>query len=78
MHEHIFLYVCHSRPGVLKDLKTMGSISLFIFFITLLVLARQVSPHNYHLQCSLPTVLKPLSLHLVSCIYVYVFISLTI
>uniref|UniRef100_A0A8C6L1V6 adenylate cyclase n=1 Tax=Nothobranchius furzeri TaxID=105023 RepID=A0A8C6L1V6_NOTFU len=26
---------------VLKDLKTMGSISLFIFFITLLVLARQ-------------------------------------
>ncbi|XP_044192286.1 adenylate cyclase type 2b isoform X5 [Thunnus albacares] len=31
-----------SRPGVLKDLKTMGSVSLFIFFITLLVLARQV------------------------------------
>ncbi|XP_044192282.1 adenylate cyclase type 2b isoform X2 [Thunnus albacares] len=30
-----------SRPGVLKDLKTMGSVSLFIFFITLLVLARQ-------------------------------------
>ncbi|XP_013862717.1 adenylate cyclase type 2b isoform X4 [Austrofundulus limnaeus] len=29
------------RPGVLKDLKTMGSVSLFIFFITLLVLARQ-------------------------------------
>ncbi|XP_078810641.1 adenylate cyclase type 2b isoform X2 [Oryzias latipes] len=29
------------RPGVLKDLKTMGSMSLFIFFITLLVLARQ-------------------------------------
>ncbi|KAG7261327.1 hypothetical protein CRUP_035726 [Coryphaenoides rupestris] len=29
------------EPGVLKDLKTMGSISLFIFFITLLVLARQ-------------------------------------
>uniref|UniRef100_A0A8C7YPW3 Adenylate cyclase type 2 n=1 Tax=Oryzias sinensis TaxID=183150 RepID=A0A8C7YPW3_9TELE len=28
-------------PGVLKDLKTMGSMSLFIFFITLLVLARQ-------------------------------------
>uniref|UniRef100_A0A665UD75 adenylate cyclase n=1 Tax=Echeneis naucrates TaxID=173247 RepID=A0A665UD75_ECHNA len=28
-------------PGVLKDLKTMGSVSLFIFFITLLVLARQ-------------------------------------
>uniref|UniRef100_A0A671UZA0 Adenylate cyclase type 2 n=1 Tax=Sparus aurata TaxID=8175 RepID=A0A671UZA0_SPAAU len=30
-----------NRPGVLKDLKTMGSVSLFIFFITLLVLARQ-------------------------------------
>ncbi|XP_061615506.1 adenylate cyclase type 2-like isoform X2 [Phyllopteryx taeniolatus] len=30
------------RPGILKDLKTMGSVSLFIFFITLLVLARQV------------------------------------
>ncbi|KAF7655392.1 hypothetical protein LDENG_00056860 [Lucifuga dentata] len=29
------------RPGVLKDIKTMGSVSLFIFFITLLVLARQ-------------------------------------
>ncbi|KAI1243164.1 hypothetical protein IHE44_0000746 [Lamprotornis superbus] len=28
-------------PGILKDLKTMGSISLFIFFITLLVLGRQ-------------------------------------
>ncbi|XP_044063809.1 adenylate cyclase type 2 isoform X3 [Siniperca chuatsi] len=38
-----FLYKTESldRPGVLKDLKTMGSISLFIFFITLLVLARQ-------------------------------------
>ncbi|XP_061772184.1 adenylate cyclase type 2 isoform X1 [Nerophis ophidion] len=38
-----FLYKSESldRPGVLKDLKTMGSISLFIFFITLLVLARQ-------------------------------------
>lgn len=34
---------CFPRPGVLKNLKTMGSISLFIFFITLLVLARQVS-----------------------------------
>ncbi|XP_072561841.1 adenylate cyclase type 2b isoform X2 [Paramormyrops kingsleyae] len=29
------------RPGVLKDLKTMGSVWLFIFFVTLLVLARQ-------------------------------------
>lgn len=38
-------FLCPSRPGVLKDLKSMGSISLFIFFITLLVLARQVSPH---------------------------------
>ncbi|XP_051921667.1 adenylate cyclase type 2 isoform X2 [Hippocampus zosterae] len=39
-----FLYTSESldRPGVLKDLKTMGSISLFIFFVTLLVLARQV------------------------------------
>ncbi|XP_036411257.1 adenylate cyclase type 2b [Megalops cyprinoides] len=38
-----FLYKTQSldRPGVLKDLKTMGSVSLFIFFITLLVLARQ-------------------------------------
>uniref|UniRef100_A0A8C1RVE6 adenylate cyclase n=1 Tax=Cyprinus carpio TaxID=7962 RepID=A0A8C1RVE6_CYPCA len=30
-----------TQPGVLKDLKTMGSVSLFIFFVTLLVLARQ-------------------------------------
>ncbi|RXM31487.1 hypothetical protein EOD39_6928 [Acipenser ruthenus] len=38
-----FLYKTEvlERPGVLKDLKTMGSVSLFIFFITLLVLARQ-------------------------------------
>uniref|UniRef100_A0A3P9LK79 adenylate cyclase n=1 Tax=Oryzias latipes TaxID=8090 RepID=A0A3P9LK79_ORYLA len=38
-----FLYKTESldRPGVLKNLKTMGSISLFIFFVTLLVLARQ-------------------------------------
>nr|XP_020475810.1 adenylate cyclase type 2-like isoform X3 [Monopterus albus] len=34
------------RPGVLKDLKTMGSVSLFIFFITLLVLARQDLYHQ--------------------------------
>ncbi|XP_077664837.1 adenylate cyclase type 2 [Eretmochelys imbricata] len=33
-----FLY---ARPGILKDLKTMGSVSLFIFFVTLLVLGRQ-------------------------------------
>ncbi|KAI2655576.1 Adenylate cyclase type 2 [Labeo rohita] len=38
-----FLYKTEilDRPGVLKDLKTMGSVSLFIFFVTLLVLARQ-------------------------------------
>lgn len=39
----ISLSLSFDRPGVLKDLKTMGSVSLFIFFITLLVLARQVS-----------------------------------
>ncbi|KAK1345274.1 hypothetical protein QTO34_013984 [Cnephaeus nilssonii] len=35
--------ICHQvqRPGIWKDLKTMGSVSLFIFFITLLVLGRQ-------------------------------------
>uniref|UniRef100_A0A3B3XN15 Adenylate cyclase type 2 n=1 Tax=Poecilia mexicana TaxID=48701 RepID=A0A3B3XN15_9TELE len=37
----IILQTHASLPGVLKDLKTMGSVSLFIFFITLLVLARQ-------------------------------------
>uniref|UniRef100_A0ABM5GA77 adenylate cyclase n=1 Tax=Pogona vitticeps TaxID=103695 RepID=A0ABM5GA77_9SAUR len=38
-----FLYTVTplKRPGILKDLKTMGSVSLFIFFITLLVLSRQ-------------------------------------
>uniref|UniRef100_A0A8D0CDE0 Adenylate cyclase type 4 n=1 Tax=Salvator merianae TaxID=96440 RepID=A0A8D0CDE0_SALMN len=38
-----FLYTMAplKRPGILKDLKTMGSVSLFIFFITLLVLSRQ-------------------------------------
>ncbi|XP_015264841.1 PREDICTED: adenylate cyclase type 2 [Gekko japonicus] len=38
-----FLYTMASlkRPGILKDLKTMGSVSLFIFFVTLLVLSRQ-------------------------------------
>ncbi|KAM8962062.1 adenylate cyclase type 4 [Pelodytes ibericus] len=30
-----------SRPGVLKEVKFMGSIALFIFFFTLLALARQ-------------------------------------
>ncbi|XP_064409401.1 adenylate cyclase type 2b [Latimeria chalumnae] len=51
LHTHVsmldeyskLLYITGSlkRPGVLKDLKTMGSASLFIFFIMLLVLARQ-------------------------------------
>nr|XP_056718952.1 adenylate cyclase type 2 isoform X1 [Euleptes europaea] len=38
-----FLYTMAplKRPGILKDLKTMGSVSLFIFFVTLLVLSRQ-------------------------------------
>nr|XP_055075421.1 adenylate cyclase type 2b isoform X2 [Misgurnus anguillicaudatus] len=40
-HYSMALYNSTRRPGVLKDLKTMGSVSLFIFFITLLVLARQ-------------------------------------
>nr|XP_040131109.1 adenylate cyclase type 4 isoform X3 [Ictidomys tridecemlineatus] len=37
------LYLGHmdSRPGVLKEPKLMGAISFFIFFFTLLVLARQ-------------------------------------
>ncbi|PNJ34087.1 ADCY2 isoform 7, partial [Pongo abelii] len=34
--------VLFERPGIWKDLKTMGSVSLSIFFITLLVLGRQV------------------------------------
>nr|XP_030859316.2 adenylate cyclase type 2 isoform X2 [Gorilla gorilla gorilla] len=33
--------VLFERPGIWKDLKTMGSVSLSIFFITLLVLGRQ-------------------------------------
>uniref|UniRef100_A0A670KA74 Adenylate cyclase type 2 n=1 Tax=Podarcis muralis TaxID=64176 RepID=A0A670KA74_PODMU len=48
LHTHAFLFscqfylrICFHRPGILKDLKTMGSVSLFIFFITLLVLSRQ-------------------------------------
>ena len=35
-------FVLFNRPGIWKDLKTMGSVSLSIFFITLLVLGRQV------------------------------------
>lgn len=40
----VCLSVClfSNRPGIWKDLKTMGSVSLFIFFVTLLVLGRQV------------------------------------
>ncbi|XP_051825791.1 adenylate cyclase type 2 isoform X2 [Antechinus flavipes] len=40
------------RPGIWKDLKTMGSVSLFIFFITLLVLGRQDLYHqSYDCVC---------------------------
>ncbi|XP_063778839.1 adenylate cyclase type 2 [Pseudophryne corroboree] len=38
---YLYATVSIERPGVLKDLKTMGSVSLFIFFVTLLVLSRQ-------------------------------------
>ncbi|XP_053323590.1 adenylate cyclase type 2 [Spea bombifrons] len=38
---YLYATVSLERPGVLKDLKTMGSFSLFIFFVTLLVLGRQ-------------------------------------
>ncbi|XP_030061266.1 adenylate cyclase type 2 [Microcaecilia unicolor] len=38
---YLYATIPLKRPGVLKDLKTMGSVSLFIFFITLLVLGRQ-------------------------------------
>uniref|UniRef100_A0AAR2JHV0 adenylate cyclase n=1 Tax=Pygocentrus nattereri TaxID=42514 RepID=A0AAR2JHV0_PYGNA len=41
LQTHASLLDEYSKPGVLKDLKTMGSVSLFIFFVTLLVLARQ-------------------------------------
>ncbi|XP_049716598.1 adenylate cyclase type 2 isoform X2 [Elephas maximus indicus] len=43
-HAHVldgYSQVLFQRPGIWKDLKTMGSVSLFIFFITLLVLGRQ-------------------------------------
>ncbi|XP_036918879.1 adenylate cyclase type 2 isoform X2 [Sturnira hondurensis] len=43
-HAHVlddYSHVLIDRPGIWKDLKTMGSVSLFIFFITLLVLGRQ-------------------------------------
>ncbi|XP_037690593.1 adenylate cyclase type 4 isoform X5 [Choloepus didactylus] len=51
LHSHAWLSDCliarlylgplDSRPGVLKEPKMMGAISFFIFFFTLLVLARQ-------------------------------------
>ncbi|XP_075864044.1 adenylate cyclase type 2 isoform X2 [Microcebus murinus] len=44
-HAHILSHYSHvlfERPGIWKDLKTMGSVSLSIFFVTLLVLGRQV------------------------------------
>ncbi|XP_034504591.1 adenylate cyclase type 4 isoform X3 [Ailuropoda melanoleuca] len=51
LHSHAWLSDCliarlypdplDSRPGVLKEPKVMGAISFFIFFFTLLVLARQ-------------------------------------
>uniref|UniRef100_A0A452V6E0 Adenylate cyclase type 2 n=1 Tax=Ursus maritimus TaxID=29073 RepID=A0A452V6E0_URSMA len=43
-HAHVlddYSQVLFQRPGIWKDLKTMGSVSLFIFFVTLLVLGRQ-------------------------------------
>ncbi|XP_040613658.1 adenylate cyclase type 2 isoform X3 [Mesocricetus auratus] len=43
-HAHIldaYSQVLFPRPGIWKDLKTMGSVSLSVFFITLLVLGRQ-------------------------------------
>ncbi|PNI38521.1 ADCY2 isoform 4 [Pan troglodytes] len=43
-HAHVlgdYSQVLFERPGIWKDLKTMGSVSLSIFFITLLVLGRQ-------------------------------------
>ncbi|XP_054545434.1 adenylate cyclase type 4 isoform X2 [Talpa occidentalis] len=51
LHSHAWLSDCliarlylgplDSRPGVLKEPKLMGAISFFVFFFTLLVLARQ-------------------------------------
>ncbi|XP_043921345.1 adenylate cyclase type 2 [Protopterus annectens] len=37
----LYMSMPFKRPGILKELKTMGCVSLFIFFITLFVLARQ-------------------------------------
>ncbi|XP_074843960.1 adenylate cyclase type 2 [Carettochelys insculpta] len=41
LDEYIRFLYAMKRPGILKDLKTMGSVSLCIFFVTLLVLGRQ-------------------------------------
>ncbi|XP_044282770.1 adenylate cyclase type 4 isoform X1 [Varanus komodoensis] len=53
LHTHSWLSDCYVsclypnqtalRPGVLKEPKTMGAFSFFVFFFTLLALARQVS-----------------------------------
>ncbi|XP_008832800.1 adenylate cyclase type 2 isoform X2 [Nannospalax galili] len=43
-HAHVldaYSQVLFERPGIWKDLKTMGPVSLSVFFITLLVLGRQ-------------------------------------
>ncbi|KAL2779859.1 adenylate cyclase type 2 [Daubentonia madagascariensis] len=43
-HAHVlgdYTHVLFESPGIWKDLKTMGSVSLSIFFVTLLVLGRQ-------------------------------------
>uniref|UniRef100_A0ABI7YKB9 Adenylate cyclase type 2 n=2 Tax=Felinae TaxID=338152 RepID=A0ABI7YKB9_FELCA len=54
-HAHVlddYSQVLFERPGIWKDLKTMGSVSLFIFFITLLVLGRQELYHqSYDCVC---------------------------
>ncbi|XP_073933858.1 adenylate cyclase type 2 isoform X4 [Castor canadensis] len=54
-HAHVldaYSQVLFKRPGIWKDLKTMGSVSLSIFFITLLVLGRQELYHqSYDCVC---------------------------
>eukprot|EP00071_Canis_lupus_P044008 XP_022277565.1 adenylate cyclase type 4 isoform X10 [Canis lupus familiaris] len=62
LHSHAWLSDClishlypdplDSRPGVLKEPKLMGAISFFIFFFTLLVLARQELRLSLH--CASP------------------------
>uniref|UniRef100_A0A8D1KZR3 adenylate cyclase n=1 Tax=Sus scrofa TaxID=9823 RepID=A0A8D1KZR3_PIG len=64
LHSHAWLSDClvarlyqgtlDSRPGVLKDPKLMGAVSFFVFFFTLLVLARQDLYHqSYECVCVL-------------------------